>query len=122
MPAPSRRRAIAVTAVISLLVGLGVGFAIGSVVMRNTVWGLSRPALISSGAQAHTVLVLLRSGQTDRLQVLMENEIDSTLAYLHSFRPQLSTDSPEWQVYERLTAYRAAHPRATTRNSSGSSS
>ena len=114
MSVRSRFGAIAATALVALLVGLGVGFVIGSVVMRNTVWDLSRPAFISSGNQAHTVLFLLRSGQTDRLQAFVEDEIDSTLLYLRSIKPQLSTDSPEWKVYERLSSYRASHPRMTT--------
>ncbi len=114
MPARPHARSIAVTAAVSLVIGLGVGFALGSFVMRNTVWGLSRPAFVSSGAQAHTVLVLLQSGQATQLTSLMENEIDSTLAYLRSIEPHLSPDSPEWQVYQRLKAYRASHPRGAS--------
>jgi hypothetical protein len=114
MPAASRFRTIAATAAVSLLLGLAVGFAVGSVVMRNTVWGLSRPAFVSSGAQAHTVLVLLQSGQADRLTALMEDEVDRTLSYLGSVEPQPSTGSPEWQVYQRLKSYRASHPRAAS--------
>ena len=107
---PTRSRTVLVAAG-TLVIGLAAGFEAGSVVMRKTVWGIAEPLFVSPGAQAHTVLVLLQSGQTDRLTTLMEDEIDHTLEYLHRLEPQPAAGSPELAVLNRLASYRGKHPR-----------
>jgi hypothetical protein len=107
---PTRSRTVLV-AVGALVLGLAAGFAAGAIVIRNAVWGIAQPLVVSPGAQAHTVLVLLQSGQTDRLTTLMEDEIDHTLAYLHRLEPQPAAGATELLVLNRLTSYRAKHPR-----------
>jgi hypothetical protein len=117
MTARTRILPLAAVALVALLAGLLIGGRVG-IGIGSDIWlRMSHVLVVSTGAQAERVLVLLDRGDEATLRWEMEREIDRSLSYLETLKEEGSLEpSVPLQLYERLRKYRDEHPRAAELN------
>jgi hypothetical protein len=104
---------VAIVGLALLATGFFAGFFKGIDAASRTWIRMSRVNHIYPGNQAYTAIRLLEDGETERLEWMLENEIDRALEYVERTQQQevIDPSDPVFKVYDRLKRYRMEHPR-----------